>query len=117
MRETLREQLEEWLTKQIERERQHLIDIGGPTGMRNSIGSATGLARNTARQEVLDWLHDHPETAPTRSEPHLVGIVTLAIEQADRENEIRRRMRDAVRSGDTEQIIALAKLWTCPDGE
>jgi hypothetical protein len=35
------------------RERVQIRDIGGPTGLRNSIASSLGLARNSVRQEIL----------------------------------------------------------------
>lgn len=42
-----------WLHREIEAERQHLISIGG-TGprVRNSQGTAMGLARNAVREDV-----------------------------------------------------------------
>jgi hypothetical protein len=44
------------LKAEVERERLGLVDISGPSGMRNSQASALGLARNTVRQEVIDRL-------------------------------------------------------------
>ncbi len=48
--------VEEFILSEIERERQWLKDISGPTGMRNSQASSMGLARNTVRQEILDFI-------------------------------------------------------------
>ncbi len=52
MREAI-EALHDELFAEIEHERQGLIAISGPSGMRNSISSALGLARNSIRQEVV----------------------------------------------------------------
>jgi hypothetical protein len=47
-----------WLSAEIERERDFLISIGGPTGTRNSMASAMGLARNDVRAQVLAKLKE-----------------------------------------------------------
>ena len=47
------EQLRDWIAAEILHEQQCLRDIGGPTGMRNSLSSALGLTRNDIRQQTL----------------------------------------------------------------
>jgi hypothetical protein len=48
--------LRERYEAEIEKERLGLMDISGPTGMRNSQASALGLARNSMRAEFLAHL-------------------------------------------------------------
>lgn len=45
--------LREALERDIAKEERHIIDCGGPTGLRNSMASALGLARNSIRHEIL----------------------------------------------------------------
>ncbi len=51
-----RQTLRDYIISEIEREVQWLKDISGPSGMRNSQASSMGLARNSVRQEVLDFI-------------------------------------------------------------
>jgi hypothetical protein len=52
MREAV-ESLVATLQKEVAHTIGHLIDISGPTGMRNSLGSSIGLAENSIREEII----------------------------------------------------------------
>lgn len=49
-----------------EKERRHIIDIGGPSGTRNGLPVSIALARNDIRMEVIDKLEILLERHPFR---------------------------------------------------
>lgn len=54
--------LEDALRQDIAKEELHIISCGGPTGLRNSMASALGLARNSIRHEILRMLTPEGES-------------------------------------------------------